>query len=147
MASKVIILMFPNKQTKKRLYVTGKKFQEVLISVLIFFHWTTAMGFPHSSVGKESTCNTGDPGSTPGSGRSTGEGIGYPFQYSLAFLGSAGKESTCNAEVRSLGWEDSWRRESLPTPVFWPGEFHGLHSAWGRNESDMTEQLSLSLTF
>ena len=34
-------------------------------------------GFPHSSVGKESTCNVGDPGSIPGSGRSTGEGIGY----------------------------------------------------------------------
>ena len=43
-------------------------------------------GFPDSSVGKESTCNTGDPGSIPGSGRSTGEGIGYPFQYSWASL-------------------------------------------------------------
>ena len=30
-----------------------------------------------------------------------------------------------------------------PTPVFWPGEFHGLYSTWGRKESDMTEQLSL----
>ena len=40
------------------------------------------MGFPGSSVGKESTCNAGDPGSTPGSGRSPGEGIGYPLQYS-----------------------------------------------------------------
>ena len=43
-------------------------------------------GFPDSSVGKESTCNAGDPGSIPGSGRSTGEGIGYPFQYSWASL-------------------------------------------------------------
>jgi len=34
-----------------------------------------------------------------------------------------------------------WRRERLPTPVFWPGEFHGLHSPWGREESDMTERL------
>ena len=34
-------------------------------------------GFPHSSVGKESACNAGDPGSMPGSGRSSGEGIGY----------------------------------------------------------------------
>ena len=40
------------------------------------------LGFPDSSVGKESTCNAGDPGSIPGSGRSTGEGIGYPLQYS-----------------------------------------------------------------
>ena len=42
--------------------------------------------FPHSSVGKESACNAGDPGSTPVLGRSAGEGIGYPHQYSWAFL-------------------------------------------------------------
>ena len=41
-------------------------------------------GFPDSSVGKESTCNTGDPGSIPGLGRSSGEGIAYPLQYSWA---------------------------------------------------------------
>ena len=46
--------------------------------------------------------------------------------------------------VWSLGWEDPWRKERLPTPVFWPGEFHGLWSPWGCKESDMTEQLSLS---
>ena len=40
-----------------------------------------ARGFPHSSVGKESTCNTGDHNSIPGSGRSAGEGIGYPLQF------------------------------------------------------------------
>ena len=40
------------------------------------------MGFPGSSVGKESACNAGDPGSIPGSGRSPGERIGYPLQYS-----------------------------------------------------------------
>ena len=38
--------------------------------------------FPDSSVGKESTCNAGDPGSVPGSGRSSGEGMGYLLQYS-----------------------------------------------------------------
>ena len=38
------------------------------------------------SVGKESTCNAGDPGWIPGSGRSSGEGIGYPLQYSLTSL-------------------------------------------------------------
>ena len=48
-------------------------------------------------------------------------------------------------------WFDPWvgkipcRRDRLPTPVFWPGEFHGLCSPWGGKESDMTEQLSLSL--
>ena len=45
------------------------------------FLWVT-----NSSVGKESTCNAGDPGSIPGSGRSAGEGIGYPLQYSWASL-------------------------------------------------------------
>ena len=39
-----------------------------------------------------------------------------------------------------------WRRERLPTPVFWPGEFHGLYSPWGRKELDTTERLSLHLT-
>ena len=36
-----------------------------------------------------------------------------------------------------------WRREWLPTPVFWPGEFRGLDSPWGHKESDMTKRLSL----
>ena len=44
------------------------------------------MGFPASSDGKESACNAGDPGSTPGLGRPPGEGIGYPFQYFGASL-------------------------------------------------------------
>ena len=43
-------------------------------------------GFPDSSVGKESACNAGDPGLIPGLGRSAGEGIGYPLQYSWASL-------------------------------------------------------------
>ena len=38
------------------------------------------MGSPDSSVGKESACNAGDPSSIPGSGRSTGKGIGFPLQ-------------------------------------------------------------------
>ena len=44
------------------------------------------MGFPDSSVGNKSACNAGDPGLIPGLGRSAGEGIGYPLQYSWAFL-------------------------------------------------------------
>ena len=39
------------------------------------------MGFPHGSAGKESACNAGDLGSTPGLGRSPGEGNGSPLQY------------------------------------------------------------------
>jgi len=45
--------------------------------------------------------------------------------------------------VWSLGWEDPWRRERLPTPVFWPGEFHRLCSPQDHKESDTTEWLSL----
>ena len=50
-------------------------------------HWQAVLYhlvFPHSSGGKESACNAGDPSLIPGSGRSTGEGIGYPLQYSWA---------------------------------------------------------------
>ena len=53
------------------------------------FHYTVLhifMGFPDSSFGKESTCNAGDPSSIPGSGRSAGEGTGYPLEYSWASL-------------------------------------------------------------
>ena len=39
-----------------------------------------------------------------------------------------------------------WRRERLPTPVFWPGEFHGLYNPWGCKELDAIEQLSLSIS-
>ena len=41
--------------------------------------------------------------------------------------------------VRSLGWEDPLEKQRQPSPVFWPGEFHGLYSPWGCKESDMTE--------
>ena len=51
------------------------------------------LGFPDSSVGKESACNARDPSLIPGLGRSAGEGIGYPLQYSWASL-VAGKESS-----------------------------------------------------
>ena len=42
---------------------------------------------------------------------------------------------------------EPWRREQLPTPVFRPGEFHGLYRPWGHKESDTIESLSLSFTF
>ena len=67
-------------------------------------------GFPGSSAGKESTCNAGDPGSIPVSGRTTEEGIGYPLQYSWASLvAQLVKNLPAMREtwVQSLGWEDS----------------------------------------
>ena len=61
---------------------------------------------PHSHlVGKESTCNAGDPSSIPGSGKSAAEGIGYPLQYSFFFpCGSAGKESAYNVGPEFSPW-------------------------------------------
>ena len=41
--------------------------------------------------------------------------------------------------AQSLVWEDPLEKERLPTPVFQPGEFHGLYSPWGGKESDTTE--------
>ena len=66
-------------------------------------------GFLGSSVGKESACYAGDPGSIPGLGRSPGEGIGYPLQYSWAFLvAQLVKNLPAMREtwVQSLGWKD-----------------------------------------
>ena len=102
------------------------------------------LGFPDSSVGKQFSCNARNPSSIPGLGRPSGEGIGYPLQYSWASL-----VAQLVAEQRRRPGFDPWvgkipwRRERLPTPVFWPEEFHGLYGPWGRKESDMTERLSL----
>ena len=68
------------------------------------------LGFPDSSVGKEYTCNAGDPSSIPGLGRFAGEGIGYPFQYSwVSLVAQLVKNLPAMRETwgRSLGWEDT----------------------------------------
>ena len=57
-----------------------------LLNGLIAHNSESSQGFPDSSVGKESTCNAGDPGLIPGSQRLAGEGIGYPLEYSWASL-------------------------------------------------------------
>ena len=72
------------------------------------------MGFPDSSADKESACNGGDPGSIPGSGRSPGEGTGYPLQYSWAYLVSQLVKNLPAMQetwVRFLGWEDPLEKE------------------------------------
>ena len=74
------------------------------------------LGFPDSSVGKESACNVGKPGSIPGSGRFPGEGIGYPLQYSWATLvGQPVKNLPTMQErcVQSMGWEDPLEKEMV----------------------------------
>ena len=64
---------------------------------------------PDSSVSKESACNSGDPGSVPGLGRSVGEGLGYPLQCSwVSLVAQLVKNLPAMQEtwVQSLGWED-----------------------------------------
>ena len=104
-SQKIFLLMPKDKKIDTgQARATNIDYRNVLLSTL--------MGFPDSSVGKESACNAGDPGLTPGSGRSAGEGISYPLQYSWASLlgqlvknppakKKKKKESTCN--VGDLG--------------------------------------------
>ena len=76
------------------------------------------MGFPGGSDCKESTCNAGDPGLIPGSGRSPREGNGYPLQYSC--LGNHIYGGTWQTIVRGVAnesemtetkqWQQQWRR-------------------------------------
>ena len=69
--------------------------------------------FPHSSVGKESACNARDPGLIPGSGRSAGEGIGYPLQCSWASLVAQLVKNLPAVQetwVLSLGLEDPLKK-------------------------------------
>ena len=107
-------------------------------------HWG---GFPGGSAGKESACNAGDLGLISELGRSPGEGKGYPLQYSWASLVAQLVKNlpACRRPGFDL-WVGKipWRRQRLPTPVCWPGEFHGHRH--GDTESDTTERLSLSLS-
>ena len=92
------------------------------------------MGFPGNSASKESACNAGGPGLIPGLGKSAGEGIDYPLKHSWASLvAQMVKNPPAMWETWVHPWVGKipWRREQLPTPVFWPGEFHGLYSTRG----------------
>ena len=79
------------------------------------------LGFPDSSVGKESTCNAGDPSSICGLARSAGEGIDYPLQYSWASLvAQLVKNLPARWEiwVQFLGWEDPLEKgEDTPSSI------------------------------
>ena len=82
-----------------------------LSASLITFDWMQDMYwvFAGSSAGKESTCNAGDPSTIPGSGRSPGEGIYYPFQCSWASLVIQIIKNQPDVKkrwIQSLGWED-----------------------------------------
>ena len=80
------------------------------------------LGFSDSSVGKESSCNAGDTDLIPRLGRSTGEGLGYTFQYTDL-------ENSMNCTVHEVA--KIWTRLSdfhFHFPVFLLGKFHGQRS-------------------
>ena len=90
--------------------------------------------FPGSLVSRESACNAGDPSSIPGSGRSAGEQIGYPLQYSQAFLVAhlvMNPPAMWKSWVWSLGWEDPLKKEDS-YPLLYSGLENSMDcSLWG----------------
>ena len=117
-------------------------------------------GFPHSLVGKESACNARDPGSFPGSGRSPGEGIDYPLQYSWASLVAQMLKNLPTMQetwVRLLGWEDlleegmathasilAWRykkreKRKLPSSVVDMVDSMSLGDTWVQTLSELLD--------
>ena len=101
-----------------------------------------------SLFGKESACYAGDPGLIPGLGRSSGEGTGYPLQYSWASLvAQLVKKSACNAgdlgSIPGLGRSSGGGHGKLSQYSCLENP-HGQrslvsYSAWRRKESDTTE--------
>ena len=98
-----------------------------------------SLHFSDSSVGKESTYNSGDPNSIPGLGRSAGEGIGYPLQCSWAFLGAQLVKTPLAMQetwVQSLGWEDPLEKSmvthssTLAWKIPWMEKPGRLQSMW-----------------
>ena len=82
--------------------------------------WVTSLQFPHTSVGKETACNAGYPGSIPGSGRSAGEGISYPLQcFWASLVAQLVKNPPAMRETwaRSLGWLTMWKSNCYYTEI------------------------------
>ena len=114
------------------------------MSIVIFWYLLVGpgiyIGFPGSPAGKEPTCNAGDPSSIPGSGRSPGEGIGYPLQYSWASLVAQmvkNLPAMRETSVQSLDWEDPLEKEmathssTLAWKISWteePGRLQSMGS-------------------
>ena len=93
--------------------------------------------FPGNSTGVD--CHFLLQGIFPTKGSNPGLPHCREMLYHLSHQGSRGRPGF-NPRVGKI----PWRRERLPTPVFWPGEFHGPYRPCGRKESNITEQLSLS---
>ena len=111
------------------------------------YFYNSVKGFPDCSVGKESTCNAGDPSLIPGSGRSAGEGIAYPLLYSWASIVAQlvkNPPAMWETWIRYLGWEDS-PGEGKGYPLQYSGLENSMdYSSLGRKELDTTGWLSLS---
>ena len=92
-------------------------------------------GFPDSSVSKESACSAGYPGLIPGLGRSAGEGIGYPLQYSwVSFVAQLVKYLPAMWETwfRSLGWEDPLEKGKAIHSSILAWRIRGVVKSWTR---------------
>ena len=108
-----------------------------------------ARGFPDSSADKESACNAGDPGSIPGSGRSTGQGIGCPLQYSWASLVARlvkNLPAMWETPVQSLGWDNPLEKEKATHISILAWRILRTVKSNGHKESDVTERLELSVS-
>ena len=93
-------------------------------------------------VGKESACNSGDPGSIPKSGRTAGEGIGYPLQYSWSSLVAQLVKNTpavWEALIQSLGWEDPLEKGKATHSSILAWRIPWTTQSMGSQESHMTE--------
>ena len=111
----------------------------------VYIHIYIYIGLPGSSAGKESSCSAGDHRLIPGLGRSPGEGIGYPLQYSWASLVTQMVKNLSTMRetwVPSLGWEDSLE-ESMATHssilawrILWTEEPGWVQSTWSQNVED-----------
>ena len=126
----------------KQVKCPGPMSQTVLVIVMVFANIFTmcksGSGFPDNSVGIDSICNAGNPSSIPVLGRSTGEGIGYPLQYSWASLVAQTVKRIClgcgrpgfNPWVGKIPWRRAWQSTVivLPGESPWTEEPGGLQS-------------------
>ena len=95
-----------------------------------------------ASILEESACNAGDPGSIPWSGKSTGEGIGYPLQYSWTLLVAQlvrNPPAIWETWLRSLGWEDPLEKGKATYSNILAWRILWTVCPRGHKESDTTE--------
>ena len=103
---KIIIQSSVVFEQSSTVHCNGKAYFYFFFKNSFIFGFAGSLGFPGGSVGKEFDCNAGDPGSIPKSGRSPGEGIDYPLQYSwVSLVAQLVKNSPASREtwVQSLG--------------------------------------------